>query len=51
MDNDQSFNISLFTEETKKICICSASSIIIIILFVISPLSNFLKTSIFMKLI
>ena len=51
MDNDQSFNISLFTEETKKICICSASSIIIIILFVISPLSNFFKTSIFMKLI
>ena len=51
MDNKQSFNISLFTDETKKICICSASSIIIIILFVISPLSNFFKTSIFMKLI
>lgn len=35
----------------KKYVTCSALSIIIIILFVISPLSNFLKTSIFMKII
>jgi len=45
------FNVSLFTDETKKICTCSALSIIIILLFVISPLSNFFKTSIFMKII
>lgn len=45
------FNVSLFTDETKKICSCSALSIIIILLFVISPLSNFFKTSIFMKII
>ena len=51
MDNKQSFNITLFTDETKKICNCTAVSIIIIIIFVISPLSNFFKTSIFMKLI
>jgi len=46
-----SFNITLFTDETKKICSCSALSIIIIVLFVISPLSNFFKISIFMKII
>jgi hypothetical protein len=51
MDTEQSFNVSLFTDETKKICTCSALSIIIIVLFVISPLSNFFKTSIFMKII
>ena len=51
MDIEQSFNVSLFTDETKKICTCSALSIIIIVLFVISPLSNFFKTSIFMKVI
>jgi len=51
MATEQSFNITLFTDETKKICTCSALSISIIILFVISPLSNFFKTSIFMKII
>jgi len=51
MDTEDIFNSTLFTNETKKICSCSALAIIIIILFVISPLSNFLKTSVFMKLI
>jgi hypothetical protein len=46
-----SFNVNLFTDETKKICTCSALAIIIIVLFVITPLSNFFKTSLFMKLI
>jgi hypothetical protein len=30
---------------------CSASSIFIIVLFIISPLSNFFKTSLFMKIL
>ena len=47
----KAFNLTIFTDETKKICICSAISIIIIVLFVISPLSNFFKTSIAMKLV
>jgi hypothetical protein len=51
MNSEQPFNLTIFTDETKKVCICSASSIIIIILFVISPLSNFFKTSFFMKII
>jgi len=49
--NTQPFNITIFTEDTKSICICTASAIVIIILFVISPLSNFFKTSLFMKAI
>jgi hypothetical protein len=49
--NTQSFNSSIFTQETKNICICTATSIMIIILFIISPLSNFFKTSLFMKTI
>ena len=51
MDSPKPFNLTIFTDETKKVCMCSAISIFIIILFVISPLSNFFKTSTFMKLI
>ena len=51
MDNEQTFNLTIFTNVTKNICTCTAASMIIIFLFVISPLSNFFKTSIFMKLI
>ena len=50
MDTETPFNLLLFTNETKKVCICSATSIFIIILFIISPLSNFFKTSLFMKI-
>jgi hypothetical protein len=46
-----SFNLSIFTDVTKNICTCSAISIFIIVIFIISPLSNFFKTSLFMKLI
>ena len=51
MDSDTPFNLMLFTDSTKKVCMCSASSIFIIVLFIISPLSNFFLTSIFMKII
>lgn len=47
----QSFDSAIFTKETKNICICTATSIMIIIMFIISPLSNFFKTSFFMKII
>ena len=49
-NNSQPFNLSIFTQETKNICLCTATSIMIIILFVISPLSNFFKTSLIMKI-
>jgi hypothetical protein len=45
------FNLTLFTNNTKNICMCSAISIFLIVLFAITPLSNFFKTSAFMKII
>jgi hypothetical protein len=51
MDKDTPFNLTIFTDSTKKVCMCSATSIIIIVLFVISPLSNFFKTSLVMKIL
>jgi hypothetical protein len=50
MDNS-TFNLNVFTHITKQICMCTFISILLIILFIISPLSNLIKTSIFMKLI
>ena len=39
-----------YNDQTKTICLCSFVSIMIFILFILSPLSNFFKTSLFMKL-
>jgi hypothetical protein len=35
---------------TKNICLCTLISIILIILFMLTPLSGFFKTSLFMKI-
>ena len=51
MDLDTPFNLIIFTDSTKKICTCSAISIVLIILFIVSPLSNFFVTSTIMKII
>jgi hypothetical protein len=52
MVNIEANNINnLITDKTKKICICSVLSMALIILFILSPLSNLFITSIFMKLI
>ena len=51
MDTNAPFNLTIFTDSTKNICMCSATSIIIIVLFVITPLSNFFKTSLCMKIL
>jgi len=51
MDSSTPFNLMIFTDSTKRICTCSAVSIFLIILFIISPLSNFFMTSILMKII
>jgi hypothetical protein len=48
---NQSFNLKVFTDTTKNVCMCSALSIFLIILFIITPLSKLFKTSIFMKII
>ena len=36
---------------TKKNCLCTFTSILIVVLFVLSPLHKFIRTSLFMKLI
>lgn len=38
-----------FTETTKKSCLCSTLSILLIVIFIISPFSNFLILSLLMK--
>jgi hypothetical protein len=45
------FSLITFTDTTKKVCTCSALSIFLIVLFIISPLSNFFLTSVFMKIL
>jgi hypothetical protein len=51
MDSNSPFNLTIFTDITKKICICSAVSIFLILLFMITPLSKYTKISMFMKLL
>lgn len=51
MNSDTPFNLLIFTDSTKHMCLCSALSIVIIVLFIISPLSYFVKTSMFMKIV
>lgn len=51
METDDYFRLDAFTDKTKKVCTCSAISIFLIILFIISPLSSYLITSAFMKII
>lgn len=49
MDSDNHFSLITFTDDTKKICTCSAISIFLIIVFIISPLSNFIIASTIVK--
>lgn len=51
MESNTPFNLMIFTDETKKVCLCSATSIFLIVLFIISPLSNFFMTSLLMKFV
>lgn len=44
-------NIDSSTDVTKKVCLCSFVSIVLIVLFIISPLSSFLLTSLFVKIL
>ena len=44
-------DIDSSTDVTKKVCLCSFVSIVLIVLFIISPLSSFLMTSSLMKIL
>ena len=48
---DSELNLNIFTNVTKKVCMCSFTAMFLIILFILSPLSNLLKTSMVMKVI
>jgi hypothetical protein len=47
----ESLITNIFTDSTKKICMCTGVSILLIILFVLSPLSNIFLVSPLMKLV
>lgn len=51
MNPNEHFSITTFTDTTKKVCTCSALSIFLIVIFIISPLSRFFITSNFMKIV
>lgn len=51
MNQENHFSISTFTDTTKKVCTCSALSIFLIVIFIISPLSNFFFASQIMKVV
>jgi len=54
MDTDtdkESFNFKIFTKKTKQICLFTATSIIIVVMFAVTPLSNYNKISFIMKII
>lgn len=50
MNSNEHFSLHTFTDTTKKVCTCSAISIFLIVLFIISPLSNYLMMSTIMKI-
>jgi len=49
--NTTPFNLTIFTNVTKKVCLCSVTAIIIIVIFIITPFSHYSKTSIFMRIL
>lgn len=51
MNSNEHFSLNTFTDTTKRACTCSAASIFLIVLFIISPLSSFVITSIFIRVI
>jgi hypothetical protein len=48
--NQSSSNLTI-ASLSKKICICTFTTILIVILFILSPLSYMFKTSLFMKIV
>jgi hypothetical protein len=51
MNSNEHFSLNTFTDTTKRVCTCSAISIFLIVLFVISPLSRFFIASILMRIV
>ena len=51
MDNNKPFNLTIFTDSTKKSCICTSIAIFLIIIFIISPLNKFIYISFVIRII
>lgn len=51
MYSNEHFSINAFTDTTKRVCACSTISIFLIVMFIISPLSNLFFASTIMKVI
>ena len=51
MNSNEHFSFNTFTDTTKRVCTCSSISIFLVVLFIISPLSRFFLTSIFMRIV
>ena len=51
MSSTEHFSLNAFTDTTKKVCTCSAISIFLIVLFIVSPLSKYFIVSSIMKII
>lgn len=50
MDTEEPFNLTTFTDTTKKVCTCSAISIFMALIFIVSPLRQFIFISLPIKL-
>jgi hypothetical protein len=48
---DHMENLNEYSKSTKNVCLCTTISIILILLFIITPLNNYYTTSIIGKLI
>jgi len=44
-------SLNIFTDSTKKMCMCTAVSVFLILLFVLTPLSNIFLVSPLMKIL
>jgi len=44
-------SLNIFTDSTKKMCMCTGASILLILLFVLTPLSNIFLISPLMKIL
>ena len=51
MNSENDINLNVFANTTRKLCVCCFVAMILIILFIMSPLSNLIKTSAVMKLL
>ena len=50
MSNHEKDQLNIYSNGTKNVCICTIISILLILLFIISPLNKFIIASMFGKI-